>query len=295
MTETETLADRFEAHRARLHAVAYRMLGSTGEADDAVQETWLRLSRAETADIENVGAWLTTVVARICLDVLRARKTRREEATVDDTPVAAPEGLQPDAELQIADSVGVALLVVLETLAPAERIAFVLHDLFDVAFDDIAPIVGRNPAATRQLASRARRRVQGASPAGDVDRARQRAIVDAFLAAARGGDFEALLAALDPEVVLRADPAAIETAAARAAQGAPALAPEIRGARAVAEGLSGRARGARPALVGGVPGAAWAPDGVPLAAFAFTFANGRISAIEIIMDPARLRALNVVV
>jgi RNA polymerase sigma-70 factor (ECF subfamily) len=303
MAETETLADRFEAHRARLHAVAYRMLGAAAEADDAVQETWLRLSRAETADIENLGAWLTTVIARLCLDVLRARKIRHEEAIADDPPGAAPERQQPDAELQIADSVGVALLVVLETLAPAERIAFVLHDLFDVSFDEIAPIVGRNPAAARQLASRARRRVQGASPTRTGDRLERsgshpnRRIVDAFLAAAREGDFEALLVALDPEVVLRADPVAIETAAARAAQGAPApsLAAEVRGARAVAEALGGRARGARPALVGGVPGAAWAPDGVPRAAFAFTVAKGRIVAIEIVMDPARLRALDVVV
>jgi len=289
MADTQTLAEQFEAQRAHLRAVAYRMLGSVGEADDAVQEAWLRLGRADTADIGNLSGWLTTVVARICLDMLRARKARREDALGADVPLAAGEGPRPDVELQLADSIGIALLVVLETLAPAERIAFVLHDLFDVPFDDIAPIVGRNPAATRQLASRARRRVQGASPAGEADRLRQRRIVDAFIAASRDGDFDALLAALDPDVVLRADPIAVETAAARAAQGAPALSPEIFGARAVAQGFSGRARGAQPAVVGGVPGAVWAPGGVVQAAFAFTFAAGRIVAIEIFMDPVRLR------
>ena len=298
MTEPKTLADRFEEHRAHLRAVAYRMLGSAGEADDAVQEAWLRLSRAQGRDeggVDNLGSWLTTVVARVCLDGLRARKTRREEPIADEALPAAPEGLQPDAELQIADSIGVAMLVVLETLAPAERIAFVLHDLFDVPFDDIAPILGRNPAATRQLASRARRRVQGAPTEGEgdagaaADRTKQLEIVDAFLAASRNGDFDALLAALDPDVVLRADPLAVKTAAERA--GAPLFSPEIFGARAVAESFSGRARGARPALVGGVPGAVWAPGGVPRSAFAFTFASGRIAGIEIVMDPVRLREL----
>jgi len=289
MAEPKTLADRFEEHRAHLRAVAYRMLGSDGEADDAVQEAWLRLSRAGEGGVDNLGGWLTTVVARVCLDALRSRKSRREEPIADDAPPAA-DGLQPDAELQIADSVGVAMLVVLETLAPAERIAFVLHDLFDVPFDDIAPIVGRNPAATRQLASRARRRVQGAPVDGEVaDRTRQREIVDAFLTASRGGDFDALLAALDPEVVLRADPLAVKTASERA--GAPQFAAEIFGARAVAESFSGRARGARPALVGGVPGAVWAPGGVPRSAFVFTFVGGRIGGIEIVMDPVRLRDL----
>jgi RNA polymerase sigma-70 factor, ECF subfamily len=289
--------DRFEAHRAHLRAVAYRMLGSAGEADDAVQETWLRLSRADAGAVDNLGGWLTTVVARICLDQLRARRARREEPlAVDPGDAAAPSGsARPDAELQLADSIGVALLVVLETLAPAERIAFVLHDMFDVPFDDIAPIVGRNPTATRQLASRARRRVQGASPAADTDSARQRRVVDAFLAASRDGDFEGLLAALDPEVVLRADPLAVETAAARAGHGAPPLAPELRGARAVAGSFQGRARGARPALVGGRPGAAWAVGGVVRAAFAFELVGGKIAAIDIVMDPARLRALDPVV
>jgi RNA polymerase sigma factor (sigma-70 family) len=289
MADTTNLAEQFEARRPHLRAVAYRMLGTAGEADDAVQEAWLRLNRAEAAEVGNLGGWLTTVVARICLDTLRARKARREEPIGDDALPPAPERAQPDAELKIADSLGVALLVVLETLAPAERIAFVLHDLFDVPFDDIAPIVGRNPAATRQLASRARRRVQGAPPVGEADRARQRQVVDAFLAASREGDFDALLAALDPDVVLRADPPAVAAAIAHAAQGAPLLSPELYGARAVAQGFSGRARGARPALVDGLPGAVWAPGGVVQAAFSFALLAGRIAGIEVIMDAAQLR------
>jgi RNA polymerase sigma-70 factor (ECF subfamily) len=281
------LADRFESHRAHLRAVAYRMLGATGEADDAVQETWLRLSRAETGGVENLRAWLTAVLARVCLDMLRSRKSRREESLPEggEEPAA---GTQPDGELALADSVGLALLVVLETLTPAERIAFVLHDLFDVPFEEIGPIVGRSPTAARQLASRARRRVQGGSASADEDRARRRQIVDAFLAASREGDFEGLLAALDPEVVLRADAAAVEAAAARASQGAPVLVPEMHGARAVAESFRGRAQGARPALVDGRPGAAWVQRGVPRAAFRFTIAEGKITAIDIVMDPAGL-------
>jgi RNA polymerase sigma-70 factor, ECF subfamily len=293
MADAPTLEAQFEAHREHLRAVAYRMLGSSGEADDAVQEAWLRLSGAEAAGVENLRSWLTTVVARICLDLLRARKSRREKPLENDATGIATDGPAPDAELLLADSVGLAMFVVLETLAPAERIAFVLHDMFDVPFDDIAGIVGRSPMAARQLASRARRRVQGASASGDADRARQRQIVDAFLAAARGGDFEALLAVLDPDVVLRADPAAVGAAAAHA--GAPLLAPEVRGARAVADSFKGRARGARPALVGGAAGAAYAPGGIPQAAFAFTFSGDRIVAIEIVMDAARLRALAVAV
>ena len=289
MVELNTLAERFEAQRAHLAAVAFRMLGSAGEAEDAVQEAWLRLSRAEAGEIDNLRGWLTTVVARVCLDTLRARKARREDAIAEEALPAASEAHAPDAELRIADSIGVAMLVVLENLAPAERIAFVLHDLFAVPFDDIAPIVGRNAAATRQLASRARRRVQGAPVAGDADPARQRRVVDAFLTAAREGDFDALLATLDPDVVLRADPVAVEVAAARAAQGAPSLPPVAYGADAVAHGFNGRARDARPALVDGAPGAVWAPGGVVRSAFSFTFAAGRIAGIEIIMDAAHLR------
>jgi len=297
MEEPRTLADRFETQRAHLRAIAYRMLGSEGEADDAVQEAWLRLSRADAGAVDNLGGWLTTVVARICLDQLRARKGRRETPLAGEPEVATTaDAFRPDAELQLADSVGIALLVVLETLAPAERIAFVLHDLFDVSFDDIAPIVGRNPAAARQLASRARRRVQGAPPGAVADHVRRQRIVDAFLAASRAGDFEALLAVLDPDVVLHADPTAVEIAASRATHGAPTIAPEVRGAQAVAAGFSGRARGAVPALLGGLPGAVWAPGGVVRTAFVFTVTDaGRIAGIDMVMDPARLRALDPVV
>ena len=298
-TSTAPLAQQFEPHRARLRAVAHRMLGSEAEADDAVQETWLRLDRGEAAGIENLGAWLTTVVARICLDMLRARQSRREDALDGDTADADASSLtdpdeshRPDSQVWLADSIGVALLVVLERLAPVERIAFVLHDLFDVPFDEIAPIVGRSPTATRQLASRARRRVRGTPEPSDADRAQQRRMVDAFLAASRDGDLEALLTALDPDVVLHADRAAVDTAAAYATRGAPALAPELRGARAVADAFKGRARAARAALVDGLPGAVWLHDGVPRAVFRFTLARGRIAAIDITMDPARIGELS---
>jgi RNA polymerase sigma factor (sigma-70 family) len=279
--ETGWLADRFEDHRAHLRAVAYRMLGSSSEADDAVQEAWLRVSRAGAGGVENLGGWLTTVVARVSLDLLRARGARREEP-LGDLPgpvVAPPEGTDPEHEALLADAVGPALLVVLDTLTPAERLAFVLHDLFAVPFDEIAAILDRSPAAARQLASRARRRVQGADPAPGADLVRQRRVVDAFLAAARDGDFDALVALLDPEVVLRADPAAVQV-------GADA---EVRGAREVAGTFAGRARVARPALVDGVPGAVWAPGGRPRVAFAFTLAGGRIAAIDLLADPDRLR------
>src|SRR5438067_11265073 len=227
MDTQDWLTDRFEAHRAHLKAVAYRMLGSASEADDAVQEAWIRLSRAGADDVANLGGWLTTVVSRVCLDMLRSRSARREEPI--DTPVpetgpgqAAP--VDPEQEALLADSVGSALLVVLETLAPAERLAFVLHDLFAVPFDEIAAIVGRSPAAARQLASRARRRVQGAAPVPDRDLARQRQVVDAFLAAARGGDFDALVAVLDPDVVLRADRGAVPAGGLTQIHGAAAVA-----------------------------------------------------------------------
>ena len=282
MDETGWLAERFEEHRAHLRAVAYRMLGSSSEADDAVQEAWLRVSRAGTGGVENLGGWLTTVVARVSLDLLRARGARREEPLGDHLPgpvVAPPEGTDPEHEALLADAVGPALLVVLDTLTPAERLAFVLHDLFAVPFDEVAAILDRSPAAARQLASRARRRVQGADPAPGADLARQRRVVDAFLAAARDGDFDALVALLDPEVVLQADPAAIQV-------GADA---EVRGAREVAGTFAGRARVARPALVDGVPGAVWAPGGRPRVAFAFTLAGGRSAAIDLLADPERLR------
>jgi len=298
MEEHDWLAARFEAHRTHLRAVAYRLLGSLSEADDAVQEAWFRLSRADTSGVENLGGWLTTVVARVSLDMLRARKSRGEEplgAHLPEPLAGRADGGDPEHEALLADAVGLALLVVLETLAPAERLAFVLHDLFAVPFEEIAPIVGRSPAAARQLASRARRRVQGAPAAPDADQSRQRAVVAAFLAASRDGDLTALLALLDPEVVLRADPVAVAASAARVGQGAPKLAPEVRGASAVAEVFAGRARAARPALIDGVPGATWAPGGQPRAVFAFEIAGGTIVAIELFFDPARLGQMDLVI
>jgi len=289
---TDTLAGQFEAHRDHLRAVAHRMLGSPSEAEDAVQEAWLRLSRSDTTGVANLGGWLTTVVARVCLDMLRSRTSRRE-APLTAGLADRDDGVKPDTELRLADSIGVAMLVVLEMLAPAERIAFVLHDLFDLPFEEIAPIVGRSPTAARQLASRARRRVQGASSVSDADRARQHEVVDAFLAASRDGNFEALLAMLDPDVVLRADQAAIDMAASR--PGAPEIAAEVRGAREVATSFKGRARAAQSVLIDGLAGAAWAPDGVPRSVFAFTLAAGKIVAIEIIMDPTRLAELDLVI
>lgn len=288
MNEQEWLAERFEENRAHLGAVAYRMLGSLSEADDAVQECWLRLSRSDTRDIENLGGWLTTVVARISLDMLRSRASRREESQGGNPPepIASREaGTNPEHEAILAESVGLALLVVLETLAPTERVAFVLHDVFAVPFDEIAPIVGRSPAATRQLASRARRRVQGAATVADADLTRQRAVVEAFLAASREGDFKALLAVLDPEIVFRADPAAVRA-------GGPK---EVHGATAVARLYRGRARAARLALVNGAVGIVVAPRGRLLLVLVPTVANGRIVRIDAIAEPARLRQLDLAI
>jgi RNA polymerase sigma-70 factor (ECF subfamily) len=287
MDDREGLAEAFEAHRTHLRAVAYRMLGSVNEADDAVQEAWLRLHRAGGGGIENLGGWLTTVVARVCLDMLRTRRSRREAPLEEQPPEPAPgdgAAAGPEQEALLADSVGLALLVVLDTLAPAERLAFVLHDMFAVPFDEIAPIVGRSPEATRQLASRARRRVQGAATP-DADVGRQRQVVDAFLAAARGGDFDALLALLDPDVVLRSDAAAVQA-------GAPG---ELRGAVEVAGTFAGRARVAQPALVDGAVGLVWAPGGRPRVVFDLTIRGGRITAIELVADAERLDRLDVVV
>jgi RNA polymerase sigma-70 factor (ECF subfamily) len=285
MDERDWLAKRFEANRGHLRAVAYRMLGSLSEADDAVQESWLRLNRSDPSGIDNLSGWLTTVVARVCLDMLRSRKARREEALDANTPISTRNGgngADPEHEAVLADSVGLALLVVLETLTPAERLSFVLHDLFDLPFDEIAPIVERSPAAARQLASRARRRVRGASIASEVDLARQREVVDAFLAAARGGDFAALLAVLDPDVVLRSDRAALPRGGPR----------EVHGASAVAElATRGGARAARPALVNGEVGVVVAPRGRLLMVLAFTIDGGKIVAIDAIGDPERLDAL----
>jgi RNA polymerase sigma factor (sigma-70 family) len=287
MDEHDWMAERFQAHRAHLRAVAYRMLGSVSEADDAVQEAWLRLSRADTSGVDNLGGWLTTVVARVCLNMLQSRRSRREEpigAHLPEPAAGGEGGVDPEDEALLAEGVGLALLVVLDTLTPGERLAFVLHDLFDVPFEEVAAIVGRSPAATRQLASRARRRVQGSAPP-DTDQARQRAVVDAFLAASRDGDFDALLAVLDPDVVLRADLAAVRMG----------VSGEVRGAAAVAGTFAGRARAARPALVDGVPAAVWAPGGRPRVVLGFTITGGRIVGIDILADPERLRQLDLAV
>jgi RNA polymerase sigma factor (sigma-70 family) len=277
MDEKKFLAEKFEANRARLRAVAYRMLGSTGEVDDAVQETWLRLGRSDTSGVENLSGWLTTVVARVCLDMLRSRKSRREEPMGPHVPEPATSD-EHERDAEMADSVGAALLVVLETLAPAERLAFVLHDMFAVPFEEIAPIVGRSPTAARQLASRARRRVQGAPTIPDADLTRQRKIVDAFLAASRGGDFEGLLAVLDPDVVFRAD---------HAAQRLGSLA-EIRGAAAVAETFKGRAQAAKPALVDGAMALAVVMDGKLRIVLRLTITEDRIAAVEAVADAERI-------
>jgi RNA polymerase sigma factor (sigma-70 family) len=289
--EAEWLAERFEAHRSHLRRVAYRMLGSLSEADDAVQEAWLRLNRADTSGVENLGGWLTTVVARMCLDMLRSRKSRREEplGTHASQPMMSREdGIDPEHEVLLADSVGLALLVVLETLTPAERVAFVLHDMFDLPFDEIAPIVGRSPIAARQLASRARRRVQGAPTVPEADLTRQRDVVDAFLAASRGGDFNALLAVLDPDVMLRADRGAVPSGVSREVHGAPAVA---KGALA----FSGRARFAQVALVNGAVGIVVAPRGRLLLVLGFTITRGRIVEVDVVADPERLRQLDLAV
>jgi RNA polymerase sigma factor (sigma-70 family) len=286
--EGDRLAERFEANRTHLRAVAYRMLGSLSEADDAVQESWLHLSRADTRGVENLGAWLTTVVARVCLDMLRSRKSRREEplgAHMPEPIVSREDGIDPEHEALLADSVGLALLVVLETLAPAERLAFVLHDMFAVPFDEIAALVGRSPTAARQLASRARRRVQAAATVPDADLSRQREVVDAFLAASRDGDFDALVALLDPDVVLRADIGPEPAGAWR----------QVRGARAVAEqalAFSWRAQFAHPALVNGAAGLVVAGRGRPYAVMGFTVTRGKIIEIDILADPARLRQID---
>jgi len=287
MSDQEWLAERFQQHRPRLRAVAYRMLGSLSEADDALQEAWLRMSRSDTGDIANLGGWMRTVVARVSLNMLRARKAKREdplEGWLPDPVVSPDAGADPEHEALIADSVGLALLVVLETLAPAERLAFVLHDMFAVPFDEIAGITGRSPEAARQLASRARRRVRNQAPAPDADVARQRQVVDAFAAAAQEGDFDALVAVLDPDIVLRVD----------AGMDGPDESVVVRGARAVAE----RARSfawlspyARPVLVNGAVGAVVAPEGRPYAVLAFTVADGKIVEIDILSDPHRLEAL----
>jgi RNA polymerase sigma-70 factor (ECF subfamily) len=266
------------------------MLGSAAEVDDAVQEAWIRVGRVDAGTIQNLGGWLTTVIARVCLDMLRSRRSRREEPLPEAN--ASTGGADPESEVLLADSIGPAMLVVLQLLEPAERVAFVLHDLFDLSFDEIAPIVGRSSTAARQLASRARRRVRGGA-APDADLARRREVVNAFLAASREGNFEALFAVLAPDVVLRADALAVRTAAANKSGEAPNLASEIRGAKAVAETFKGRARGAQPALIDGEVGAAWAAGGQIRAAFVFTVAGDRVAAVDLVMEPERLAELDV--
>lgn len=284
MNDAYWLTEQFEAHRSHLRSVAYRVLGNWNEAEDAVQESWLRLSRSDAAGIENIGGWLTTVVSRVCLDMLRSRKARREESMEawDAGQTIDPEsGGDPEREAILADSVGIALLVVLGTLNPEERIAFVLHDIFAVPYAEIAPIVGRTEIAARQLASRARRRVQGARASARTDLGAQRALVDSFLAAARSGDFEALLSVLDPGAVLRSD--------RENAEG------EVRGARAVAEQLmGGRAKAAHPALVNGEVGVAVSPGGQLLLVLALSYANGKIVGVDVISEAARLEELDLV-
>ncbi|MES9521147.1 sigma-70 family RNA polymerase sigma factor [Streptomyces capoamus] len=276
MTDNDFLAERFETYRGHLRAVAHRMLGSAAEAEDAVQEAWLRLSRSDVREVDNLGGWLTTVVGRICLDLLRSRRTRGEEP-LDSRPPAPAGGPDPAQDALLADSVGLALLVVLDTLSPAERLAFVLHDLFGVPFEEIGGILGRTAPAARQLASRARRRVRGVR-APEADLARQRAVVDAFLAAARDGDFDGLLAVLDPDVVARTE-AGVNAGAARVAAGAASFAHLARVARAV--------------LVDGATGLAVFADGRPERVLVFAFAAGRITGIDIVTDPARLADLTV--
>jgi len=290
VSDPDLLAQHFETHRAHLRGVALKMLGSSHEADDAVQEAWLRLSRADADAVENLGGWLTTVVARVCLDMLRSRARKRE---VSPDAIPEPVGVtSPEDEALLADSVGLALLVVLDTLEPAERLAFVLHDMFAVPFEEIAPIVGRTPVAARQLASRARRRVQSEPAVPDVSAATQREVVAAFLAAARQGDFAGLLQLLDPQVVLRADAVAVEMAAGRASAGAPALGEEMRGVDAVARVFAGGAKAARLTLVDGLAGAVVSVGGRPMAVFGFTVRDGRVAGIELMADPETLAVLD---
>ena len=291
MGDHDRLAERFEAHRGHLRGVAYRMLGSLSDADDAVQEAWLRLSRADTSGVENLAGWLTRVVARVCLDMLRTRRARREEPLGLQLPASFVDGLgrrDPEQEALLAEEVGLALLVVLDRLAPAERVAFVLHDLFAVPFQGIAPIVERSPTATKKLASRARHRVHGNASSPDTDRARQRQVVDAFLAATRGGDIKALVAVLDSDVVRRADRAALPAT----------VATELRGAQAVAEETRGnwrRARFAQVALVNGMVGLVVAPRGRLVVAIGLTIKDDKITEIDVIADPLRLRQLDLAV
>ncbi|WP_129838643.1 RNA polymerase sigma factor SigJ [Streptomyces sp. RFCAC02] len=290
MNETDFLARRFEEHRPHLRAVAYRMLGSLTDADDAVQEAWLRLARSEADGIDGLGGWLTTVVGRVCLDMLRSRRLRREdplESRLPDPVVGEPAEQGPENRALIADSVGLALLVVLESLTPAERLAFVLHDLFGMPFEEIAPIVDRTPVAARKLASRARRRVRGAAPSPDPDPVAQRRVVDAFLTAARGGDLDGLVAILDPDVVLRADSGRTLPGGMRVLRGIPAVAGQLATFRRMATIAT-----ARPVLVNGCAGLVNTVGGELFSIMSFTVTDERIAAIDILSDPDRLAALD---
>jgi RNA polymerase sigma factor (sigma-70 family) len=290
--QDEWLAQRFEEHRQHLKRVAERMLGSAGEADDAIQETWLKLSRSDSDNVENLGGWLTTVLARVCLDMLRAR--RRSQGGPQDRSAEAHADESPETDAVLADATGMALLVVLDRLTPAERVAFVLHDLFDLSFEVIAPILDRTDAATRKLATRARQRIRNVqTPAADFSR--QRELVDAFLAASREGNFERLLTLLSSEVVLHADTLAVRIAEARQQQGAPALAREIHGAAQVANTFKGRAAAAQPAVIDGTAGAVWMSGGQVRSAFVFFIEDGLIAGIDLIMEPDRLAELEIVV
>jgi RNA polymerase sigma factor (sigma-70 family) len=301
MNKQNWLTERFEENRPRLRGVAYRMLGSLSEAEDAVQESWLRLSRIDAATVENLGGWLTTVVSRVCLDMLRGRKLRRERdigAQVIEAAVVRGEGADPEGEAMLADSVGVALLVVLDTLTPPERLAFVLHDLFAMPFDEIGPIIGRSQAAAKQLASRARRRVRGSSAPANAGKARQREVVEAFLKAARAGDLESLLSVLDPDAVLHID-AAVRAAGGDEDAAVDAGKPrELRGASVWAKRFIALSRGMRfvqPALIDGSVGVILAPRGRLARALTFAVSNGKVTRIEVIGDPARLRELDIAV
>lgn len=291
MDDSNWLAKRFDENRSHLRAVAYRMLGSASEADDAVQDAWLRTSRADTHEVENLRGWLTTVIARVCIDMLRSRKARPQDPLGPD--LEAPSTRGPDTEFAIADAIGPALQIVLDMLSPAERVAFVLHDLFDLPFEVIGPIIERSPVAARQLASRARRRVRGGA-AGEREAGAHRELVSAFLAASREGNFVALVALLSPDAVLRADELSLRTAA-QYPDGAPQLAPEVRGAALVADAFKGRARAAKAATIDGDAGAVWVMGGQVRAAFLFTIELGKISGLDLVMEPADLADLEVTI
>ncbi|MFL5812159.1 MAG: sigma-70 family RNA polymerase sigma factor [Bdellovibrionia bacterium] len=290
--KTEWLAKTFEENRSHLKGVALRILGSPGEAEDAIQEAWLRLTRSDSEEVENLGAWLTTVVARICLDMLRSKKAHPEEPIEDHASEEIDE-TGPEQGVILADAIGPALLIVLEALTPQERVAFVLHDLFDLSFEEIAPIIDRTEAATRQLASRARRKVRGAKDVPRDDRGSQRQIVAAFLAASRNGNFTALLELMNPNVVLRADAVAVKVAQKNQAKGAPAFESETHGSQKIAELFKGRAKGAQIAVINGMAGGTWAPNGKPVVVFQFKVDGGKITAIDVVMDPEALKKLEI--